>query len=79
MFLKDELPHLLLVYLEILAYNMTSLIGVGLVAPVSVLVVLDLVPGLEGQVIVLDLVIHVVLHLALVVLEGLAVLEEQVA
>ena len=27
---------------------MTSLIGVGLVVPVSVVVVLDLVPGLEG-------------------------------
>ena len=35
---------------------MTSLIGVGLVVPESELVVLDLVPRLEGQVVVLDLV-----------------------
>ena len=43
---------------------MTSFIGVGQV--VSVVVVLDLVPGLEGQVVVLDLVVYVVLHLTLV-------------
>ena len=31
---------------------------------------LDFVPGLEGQVVVLDFVVHVVLQLALVALEG---------
>ena len=36
------------------------------------MVVLHLVPRLEGQMVVLDLVVYVVLHLALVVLEGLA-------
>ena len=48
---------------------MNSLIGVGLVVPEPVLVVLDLVPGLK-MVVVPDLVVHIVLHLALVVLEG---------